>query len=320
MAMEIAAFNPGSADRKLRRPVLMLKDYLLEDLSSCSSNGFKSFPRRQQCCPSTVRFLLDIDLKARGDVATRRSSSSKLVHRSSRSLKRSPSRTASATVSALHRASVKIINAVKLLTFPSISKFPASSAGKSKSRRSLLPWSISRKLMKKRFWRREEAEEPDIVQWRLFRDFLAEKDPPPDQNTSGTGSATLTTRVSTSSSSGPDDGGGGSWDSSEFSAVDTVSTSSGNSNTSDGDAVVSAGKDLHLPPKPEEEEGTVEKEKVSGRVGVAVGGIEEVESPGATPTAAIPKVRSFIRCFACSFCLPITFLVIYSSCLLLPRF
>ncbi|KAL2321663.1 hypothetical protein Fmac_026042 [Flemingia macrophylla] len=33
---------------------VLLKDYLRDDLSSCSSNGFKSFPR-QQCC-STVRF------------------------------------------------------------------------------------------------------------------------------------------------------------------------------------------------------------------------------------------------------------------------
>ncbi|KAB2632636.1 hypothetical protein D8674_028883 [Pyrus ussuriensis x Pyrus communis] len=45
-----------------QRPVLP-KDFLMDDLSSCSSNGFKSFPRRQ-CCTTTVRFLLDIDLKS----------------------------------------------------------------------------------------------------------------------------------------------------------------------------------------------------------------------------------------------------------------
>lgn len=41
---------------------LLLKDYLLDDMSSCSSNGFSSFPRKQ-CCTTTVRFLIEIDLK-----------------------------------------------------------------------------------------------------------------------------------------------------------------------------------------------------------------------------------------------------------------
>ncbi|XP_047947478.1 uncharacterized protein LOC125193677 [Salvia hispanica] len=39
-------------DDRLMKPIrapLLLKDHLLEDMSSCSSNGFKSFPRRQ-CC------------------------------------------------------------------------------------------------------------------------------------------------------------------------------------------------------------------------------------------------------------------------------
>ncbi|GER40526.1 hypothetical protein STAS_17205 [Striga asiatica] len=41
--------------RPLPKPSL-LKDHLLDDMSSCSSNGFKSFPRSSQCC-TTVRFL-----------------------------------------------------------------------------------------------------------------------------------------------------------------------------------------------------------------------------------------------------------------------
>lgn len=272
----------------------MLKDYLLEDLSSCSSNGFKSFPRYQPCCPITVRFLLENDLKTRGDVAPRRSSSSRQVLRD-RFLKRIPSKTASATISALHRASMRIIDAVKLLTFPSVAKSASSPAGGIKPRRSLLPRSLSRKLLKKRFWLRAEAEEPDIGQWRLYRNILAEKDPPPDQSSPVTGSATFTARVSTSSSSCHNGGGCSSWDSSEseFSAADAISTSSGNCITTDGDAVVSAGKDLLSPPKPEEETVEIQKEEVSGRVGANVGGIEEVESPGATPTAACSKVRSF---------------------------
>ncbi|PKI41424.1 hypothetical protein CRG98_038196 [Punica granatum] len=252
--MEITAFSPGAlADRKLRRPVLMLKDYLLDDLSSCSSNGFKSFPRRPQCCPSTVRFLLDIDLKARGEAAaarTRRTTASRRAHhhRDRPSLKRNPSKAASTTVSALHRASMKVINAVKLLPFPSVAK----SATSGKARRSLFPRSLSRKLLSKR--------------------------------------ATLTPRVSASSSSGHN-GSSSSWDSSEFGAVDTVSTFSGNSVSSDGDAVVSAEKDLLLPPKPAMEE-KVKADKVSGRVGVTVGGNEEEESPGATPPAACTEIYS----------------------------
>ncbi|KAL8200886.1 hypothetical protein R6Q57_012225 [Mikania cordata] len=39
---------------------ITLKDHLLDDLSSCSSNGFRSYPRRQ-CC-TKVRYLIEIDL------------------------------------------------------------------------------------------------------------------------------------------------------------------------------------------------------------------------------------------------------------------
>ncbi|KAL8064296.1 hypothetical protein ABFX02_01G080700 [Erythranthe guttata] len=38
---------------------LLLKDYLLDDIGSCSSNGFKSFPRRQYCCTAAVRLIHD---------------------------------------------------------------------------------------------------------------------------------------------------------------------------------------------------------------------------------------------------------------------
>ncbi|CAA0842255.1 Unknown protein [Striga hermonthica] len=47
--------------RPLPKPSL-LKDHLLDDMGSCSSNGFKTFPRRSQCC-TTVRFLHDLDRK-----------------------------------------------------------------------------------------------------------------------------------------------------------------------------------------------------------------------------------------------------------------
>lgn len=45
---------------------MLLKDYLLYDLSSCSSSGFKSLPRRPSFSSSlsaSVRFLIDADLR-----------------------------------------------------------------------------------------------------------------------------------------------------------------------------------------------------------------------------------------------------------------
>ncbi|KAE8728038.1 hypothetical protein F3Y22_tig00004797pilonHSYRG00167 [Hibiscus syriacus] len=94
---------------------LVLKDYLLrDDLSSCSSNGFKSFPR-QQCC-TTVRFLLEAELKK-----------SEVIY----SATTKPSTT---TVSAVQRASHAVLKAVKLLPFPSI-KSSSSSLKRNSSRK-----------------------------------------------------------------------------------------------------------------------------------------------------------------------------------------
>ncbi|PWA68573.1 hypothetical protein CTI12_AA307520 [Artemisia annua] len=60
----MAARASFSSDaRMVRIPLpksVLLKDYLLDDLSSCSSNGFRSYPRRQ-CC-TKVRYLIEIDL------------------------------------------------------------------------------------------------------------------------------------------------------------------------------------------------------------------------------------------------------------------
>ncbi|KAI9076946.1 hypothetical protein K1719_041108 [Acacia pycnantha] len=97
--------------KHLRRPSnVLLKDYLRDDLSSSSSSGFKSFPRRQ-CC-TTVRFgLLEKDLQAKRNHLLRPTSS--ISHRSSCSFT-----VASSTISALHKASRAVINAVKLLPFP----------------------------------------------------------------------------------------------------------------------------------------------------------------------------------------------------------
>ncbi|KAJ6701645.1 hypothetical protein OIU74_012920 [Salix koriyanagi] len=165
-----------------RSKPLTLKDYLLDDLSSCSSSGFKSFPRHR-CC-TTIRFLLEIDLK------TKQQPPRQLF-------KRSKSRAASSAISALQKASVAVINAVKLLPFPSPNSV-VKSQPPSTARKGLLPRSLSRKLFKKSFWRKAAdhhgqcKESNEIGGWRLFREFLEEQDKLSDQTTSS---------VSTSSSS-----------------------------------------------------------------------------------------------------------------------
>ncbi|KAJ6341870.1 hypothetical protein OIU78_009921 [Salix suchowensis] len=164
-----------------RSKPLTLKDYLLDDLSSCSSSGFKSFPRHR-CC-TTIRFLLEIDLK------TKQQPPRQLF-------KRSKSRAVSSAISALQKASVAVINAVKLLPFPSPNSV-VKSQPPSTTRKGLLPRSLSRKLFKKSFWRKAAdhhgqcKESNEIGGWRLFREFLEEQDKLSDQTTSS---------VSTSSS------------------------------------------------------------------------------------------------------------------------
>lgn len=206
----------------------MLKDFLVEDLSSCSSNGFKSFPRRQ-CC-TTVRFLLETDLnKNPAEVAPNNDVNTKRVL-----LRRNRSRAASTTISALQRASEVVIKVVKHFPFPSVKSPSPSPSTSNKPRRGLLPRSITRKLWRKSFRRKtaEKIEDGDdaIRRWRSFRDFLEESGhKPPDQNTI---TPVVTSRLSTSTSSN-------SWAESEFPNSDSSSGStSGNSESTAGNDVV----------------------------------------------------------------------------------
>ncbi|XWS38422.1 hypothetical protein CRYUN_Cryun19dG0130000 [Craigia yunnanensis] len=222
----------------------MLKDYLRDDLSSCSSSGFKSFPRRQ-CC-TTVRFLLEADLKKSKDYS---STGKRLV-------KRSLSNPASTTISALQRASAVVLNAVKLLPFPSI-KSSSLSLQSNSSRKEHLPRSFSRKLFKRSYWRKTDKEDGEIKHWRLFREFLEEKDQPSDQNTNTNvnttdiSSTTITTsRVSTTTSSN-------SWAESEFTA-NILQSPRGNSESSSGNDTV------------EDKTNLPDKKKVSNVVGGTV--------------------------------------------------
>uniref|UniRef100_A0A5B7BQW2 Uncharacterized protein n=1 Tax=Davidia involucrata TaxID=16924 RepID=A0A5B7BQW2_DAVIN len=138
-----------------RRP-RMLKDFLSENSNSISSNGFKSFPRQ-----SNVRHFLELDVKSDNVVTSK--------------LLRSRSKAASTTISAIHKASEILINAVRHLPFVSV-KSPSPS--------------VSRRLLKREFWKKCRNDDvgqisvtvkvKDILRWRSFRDLVEEKEPPLD--------------------------------------------------------------------------------------------------------------------------------------------
>lgn len=262
----MALVTPPRKSAVIQKRPLMLKDYLMvDDLSSCSSNGFKSFPRRQ-CC-TTVRFLLDIDLKS--------SSTPQLppsIHNrqnQTQLLRRSRSRaSASTTLSALQRASGAFINAVKNLQFHPVKSSSSSSSSASVQSSSarkgglvlLLPRSISRRLWRQSFRTKglvkEVEEEKDIGRWRSFREFLEEDDKPSDQTT------TASTRSADSKS----------WGESEF----TVNSESSNENDA------AEGK-TNLP----------ENKKVSGRAG-ATAGADSIELPFTTCSPQNEKVSAML--------------------------
>ncbi|GAV79421.1 hypothetical protein CFOL_v3_22886 [Cephalotus follicularis] len=225
---------------------LMLKDYLRDDLGSCSSDGFKSFPRRK-CC-TTVRFLLEMDLKTKD-------SNNKNTKR--RLLKRSRSKAAPTTTSAWKRASFAVVNAVKLLPFPSVKPLSPSIQIKG-----LLPKSLSLKLFKNGFSKKgdhhHDQVESQIKGWKTFHEYLEERDPPSDQNTNHSKSNTTVPvaitnpcKISTRTSS---DGNGGSWGDSEFTAYSLHSSRV----SSENGAV--EGKINGLP----------ENNKVGGEIGIIV--------------------------------------------------
>ncbi|KAL1569018.1 hypothetical protein AAHA92_00552 [Salvia divinorum] len=122
----------------------LLKDYLMDEMSSCSSNGFKSFPRRQ-CCPSTVRFLMEIDLNQRKNYFI---------------FNKSPSKSAAS-------AFQRVIAAVKRLPFGSPDK-------------PILRRSLSRKILRKTiFWKRNSSHK-EIQRLKSFDQLMEEDSPPLD--------------------------------------------------------------------------------------------------------------------------------------------
>lgn len=186
--------------RALPKP-LLLKDYLLDDMSSCSSNGFKSFPRRQ-CC-TNVRFIHEFERKNKQQ--------QQLQQKKYLNFNKTPSKSA---LSAFQ----SVITAVKRLPFSA-----AKSPEKKKSKNSFLPRSFSKKILKKsNFWKRK-SERKEIRRWKSFDQLLKEDAEPSDRS-----SSSITTRDSKSNS----------WSGSDFTVSEGNSSTEVNLNLPESNDVV----------------------------------------------------------------------------------
>ncbi|KAI4356872.1 hypothetical protein L6164_000858 [Bauhinia variegata] len=176
-----------------RRPRL-LKDFLDETSNSCSSSGFKSFPRKSipPASSSSMRTLIEIDLNSRN------SNSWNLSKLSSKS------------------AFQTLVNAFK---------FKSISLSKVKSP-SFLSRSLSRKLSRRNNSSRRENEKKaseikitvkikDIMRWKSFRDLVEEQCPSLDFALSPQ-HCTTTTATTGSTSSSSCNSNGSSWSDSDF--------------------------------------------------------------------------------------------------------
>ncbi|CAA7018308.1 unnamed protein product [Microthlaspi erraticum] len=168
---------------KRRLKPLMLRDYLLDDLSSCSSNGFKSFPRRQSQTPSsssssTVRRLIDAEIKRSG-----------LIHHHHHKpclTRRTRGTTCGTAIShAVHKASTAFLNAVKLLPFPST---VTTRRGDDQKQGGAFSRSFSKRLLSKSFWRKRvslsrrevtvvEDDGDGEIQWWRSAAFFPDEEP-----------------------------------------------------------------------------------------------------------------------------------------------
>ncbi|EOA16675.1 hypothetical protein CARUB_v10004867mg [Capsella rubella] len=139
---------------KRRLKPLILRDYLLEDLSSCSSNGFKSFPR-----------ILDAEIKR------------------SRTIHHTPRLTCGLAFGhAVHKASSALLTAVKLLPFPSSVKKRDDENKKGLFSRTFWKIKPSRRELNvvdgdgdgENEQETEDDREKEIQRWRTFAEFLQE--------------------------------------------------------------------------------------------------------------------------------------------------
>ena len=168
-----------------RRPQ-MLKEFLSENSNSCSSSGFKYFPRKQipPHASHSMRSLIEIDLNSRNSNPRNMS-------------KLSGSMSSKSTFQTL-------INAMKNISFTAANVISPS----------ILPRSLSRKLSRRNSQKENEKEVneikitvkiKDIIRWKSFRDLAEEQSPPLDL-------ASSTSNATTGSSNGS------SWTDSDFTA------------------------------------------------------------------------------------------------------
>ncbi|GMI95779.1 TON1 Recruiting Motif 9 [Hibiscus trionum] len=178
-------FNPNSTKGKhnspLERRPRMLKDFLHDDSSSCSSNGFKSFPRK----------------------------SSRENLNNGQRLERSRSKAASTTISAFQA----MINAIKSIHFASSVKSPSILLPRSLSRK------LSRRNSQSQLnvGSKITVTVKDIIRWKSFRDLVEEKSRPSDfAPSSPHHCTTATTTTTTTGSNTPCSSNGSSWCDSDF--------------------------------------------------------------------------------------------------------
>ncbi|CAA0831521.1 Unknown protein [Striga hermonthica] len=152
--------------KALPKPQLLLKDYLLDDMSSCSSNGFKSFPRRQ-CCTSTVRFFVDPDHGSK-----RRRKFLPDFDKIRAAPRKSPAK--SPAIAALRR----IISAVKRLPFAA----DGPKESKDLRRSMFLPRNLSRKIFERgSFWKRKSSSgREEVGRLKSFDQLMKEDSQPSD--------------------------------------------------------------------------------------------------------------------------------------------
>ncbi|KAL6550075.1 hypothetical protein OROMI_020563 [Orobanche minor] len=138
--------------REFPKP-LLLKDHLLDDMSSCSSNGFKSFPRSSSQCCTAVRFH-------HHDSDRKRQQQKKYLN-----FKKKTSRS---TLSAFRR---RVITDMNRLLFAA-----AKSPEKKKLKGSFFARSFSRKILEKScgFWK-TRPEQKEIGRWKSFDQLMKEE-------------------------------------------------------------------------------------------------------------------------------------------------
>lgn len=172
---------------------LLLRDFLLDDMSSCSSNGFRSYPRRQRC--TTIRFLVEMDLK----------SNPKLPSKQTKTIweaKPKPKR-----YSMLQRASNVMFNAFK--------NFPFKSTN-------IMSRNLSRKLLKHGLWKKTDHNSNEVKRLISFGDLLKEENITRSACTTDVISSTSNTNSNSNSNSTI------TWSDSGFTATSNSSTT-GNS-------------------------------------------------------------------------------------------